>query len=163
VLTVLFDTIRYVRSRLTVLFIAVLFILLFTLLLPGPLGASLVGLCSCWHVVASLVANATDGVIYGLQEAQLGLGELRLGMVSALGTGEAYSGCVARLLASATDVLHSLGFASAGVKADGIPGRGTRLEVAVASGSRLLGVCCEICGAYHSYMPLAFALSGCAS
>jgi cytochrome c oxidase subunit 2 len=58
-----------------------------------------------------------------------------------------------RVLVSRTDVLHSLGLPSLGVKLDSIPGRLN--ATVIESGLGLLaGSCYELCGRGHSAIPI---------
>ena len=69
-----------------------------------------------------------------------------------------YYGGLVRLLVSRTDVLHSLGLPSTGVKLDSVPGR---LNSTVMEGSLglLVGSCYELCGSGHRAMPIFFLFS----
>jgi len=64
-----------------------------------------------------------------------------------------------RILTIRTDVLHSLGVPSLGVKLDAAPGR-IRITVLESSIPGLfLGSCYELCGRGHRAMPLYFLSS----
>nr|YP_626410.2 cytochrome c oxidase subunit II [Xenagama taylori] len=60
-----------------------------------------------------------------------------------------------RLLVSSTDVLHSWTVPSLGVKADACPGRLNQLTFTALRPGVFYGQCSEICGPYHSFMPIA--------
>ena len=60
-----------------------------------------------------------------------------------------------RILLTANDVLHSFAVPSLGIKADCIPGRLNSLGVIINRLGLFYGQCSELCGAYHSSMPIA--------
>nr|YP_025914.1 cytochrome c oxidase subunit II [Xiphinema americanum]AAQ75778.1 cytochrome c oxidase subunit 2 [Xiphinema americanum] len=67
------------------------------------------------------------------------------------------SGKVVRILLSSSDVLHSLGLPSLGVKLDSVPGR-INSTIIDGSSSVSIGSCYELCGTGHSAMPVSFIL-----
>jgi cytochrome c oxidase subunit 2 len=60
-----------------------------------------------------------------------------------------------RLLVTAADVIHSWTIPSLGVKVDAIPGRLNQLGFTVNRPGVFYGQCSEICGANHSFIPIA--------
>nr|QFZ89439.1 cytochrome oxidase subunit II [Megascolecidae sp. YN201753-02] len=60
-----------------------------------------------------------------------------------------------RMLITAADVLHSWTIPSLGVKVDAVPGRLNQIGFAVSHPGVFYGQCSEICGANHSFMPIA--------
>jgi len=60
-----------------------------------------------------------------------------------------------RLLITASDVLHSFAVPAFGVKLDAVPGRINETWFEVTKKGVYYGQCSEICGAGHSYMPIA--------
>nr|YP_003345024.1 cytochrome c oxidase subunit II [Pseudotrapelus sinaitus]BAI52991.1 cytochrome oxidase c subunit 2 [Pseudotrapelus sinaitus] len=60
-----------------------------------------------------------------------------------------------RLLVSSSDVLHSWTIPALGVKADACPGRLNQLMFTAFRPGVFYGQCSEICGSYHSFMPIA--------
>nr|ABM89659.1 cytochrome c oxidase subunit II [Brookesia superciliaris] len=60
-----------------------------------------------------------------------------------------------RLLISAEDVLHSWTLPALGVKIDAVPGRLNQLILSTMRPGIFYGQCSEICGANHSFMPIA--------
>nr|YP_009024492.1 cytochrome c oxidase subunit II [Perinereis aibuhitensis]YP_010400400.1 cytochrome c oxidase subunit II [Perinereis linea]AHA13375.1 cytochrome c oxidase subunit II [Perinereis aibuhitensis]UQS76099.1 cytochrome c oxidase subunit II [Perinereis linea] len=60
-----------------------------------------------------------------------------------------------RMLVSAADVIHSWTVPALGVKADAIPGRLNQLSFILRRPGIFYGQCSEICGANHSFMPIA--------
>ncbi len=60
-----------------------------------------------------------------------------------------------RLLITAADVIHSWTVPRLGVKADAIPGRLNQLRFVALRYGVFYGQCSEICGANHSFMPIA--------
>nr|AAU20555.1 cytochrome c oxidase subunit II [Plethodon petraeus] len=60
-----------------------------------------------------------------------------------------------RMLISAEDVLHSWAVPSLGIKTDAIPGRLNQATLIVTRPGVFYGQCSEICGANHSFMPIA--------
>nr|YP_010625949.1 cytochrome c oxidase subunit II [Sininocellia chikun]WBK02695.1 cytochrome c oxidase subunit II [Sininocellia chikun] len=59
-----------------------------------------------------------------------------------------------RVLATATDVLHSWTVPSLGVKIDATPGRLNQTNFFMNQPGLFFGQCSEICGANHSFMPI---------
>nr|YP_010626131.1 cytochrome c oxidase subunit II [Inocellia hainanica]WBK02955.1 cytochrome c oxidase subunit II [Inocellia hainanica] len=59
-----------------------------------------------------------------------------------------------RLLATATDVIHSWTVPSLGVKIDATPGRLNQTNFFMNQSGLFFGQCSEICGANHSFMPI---------
>ena len=60
-----------------------------------------------------------------------------------------------RVLVTAADVIHSWTVPALGVKADAIPGRLNQLSVVISRPGVYYGQCSEICGANHSFIPIA--------
>nr|YP_010701770.1 cytochrome c oxidase subunit II [Malacosteus niger]WCK11524.1 cytochrome c oxidase subunit II [Malacosteus niger] len=60
-----------------------------------------------------------------------------------------------RVLVSAEDVLHSWAVPALGVKTDAVPGRLNQTGFIVSRPGVFYGQCSEICGANHSFMPIA--------
>nr|YP_097157.1 cytochrome c oxidase subunit II [Desmognathus wrighti]AAU20594.1 cytochrome c oxidase subunit II [Desmognathus wrighti] len=60
-----------------------------------------------------------------------------------------------RMLISADDVLHSWAIPSLGIKTDAIPGRLNQTTFTASRPGVFFGQCSEICGANHSFMPIA--------
>lgn len=60
-----------------------------------------------------------------------------------------------RILVRAADVLHSWTIPRLGVKADAVPGRLNQLNVMFNRPGIFYGQCSEICGANHSFIPIA--------
>nr|AII98475.1 cytochrome c oxidase subunit II [Lepilemur mustelinus] len=63
-----------------------------------------------------------------------------------------------RMLISSEDVLHSWTVPSLGVKTDAIPGRLNQVTLMTSRPGIYYGQCSEICGANHSFMPIALEL-----
>nr|YP_010449208.1 cytochrome c oxidase subunit II [Falcolipeurus marginalis]UTT72600.1 cytochrome c oxidase subunit 2 [Falcolipeurus marginalis] len=59
-----------------------------------------------------------------------------------------------RLFLSSSDVIHSWTVPSLGVKMDAIPGRLNQLCILSTHCGYLYGQCSEICGSFHSFMPI---------
>jgi len=59
-----------------------------------------------------------------------------------------------RVLLTRTDVLHSLGFPSLGIKLDSAPGRLNSTTMEVLSPGLFVGSCYELCGRGHRVMPI---------
>lgn len=64
-------------------------------------------------------------------------------------------GIETRLLITAADVLHSWTIPRIGVKADAIPGRLNQVTIYPIRPGVFYGQCSEICGANHSFIPIA--------
>lgn len=60
-----------------------------------------------------------------------------------------------RVLVSAADVIHSWTVPALGVKADAVPGRLNQIRFNVNRPGVFYGQCSEICGANHSFIPIA--------
>lgn len=60
-----------------------------------------------------------------------------------------------RILVTSADVLHSWAIPRLGLKVDAVPGRLNQLRVEINSTGVFFGQCSEICGANHSFMPIA--------
>nr|AQP29353.1 cytochrome c oxidase subunit 2 [Microtermes sp. E16] len=60
-----------------------------------------------------------------------------------------------RMIVTAADVLHSWTVPSLGVKTDATPGRLNQVSFSINRPGILYGQCSEICGANHSFMPIA--------
>lgn len=60
-----------------------------------------------------------------------------------------------RILITAADVIHSWTIPALGVKADAIPGRLNQIGFIVQRPGVYYGQCSEICGANHSFIPIA--------
>nr|YP_009162048.1 cytochrome c oxidase subunit II [Ramisyllis multicaudata]AKS48914.1 cytochrome c oxidase subunit II [Ramisyllis multicaudata] len=60
-----------------------------------------------------------------------------------------------RVLVTAADVMHAWTIPSMGVKADAVPGRLNQLSLFPYRPGVFYGQCSEICGANHSFMPIA--------
>nr|YP_002290834.1 cytochrome c oxidase subunit II [Ophiophagus hannah]ACF94339.1 cytochrome c oxidase subunit II [Ophiophagus hannah] len=65
------------------------------------------------------------------------------------------TGLQTRVVVTAEDVLHSWTIPSLGVKVDAVPGRLNQLPLATSRSGVFFGQCSEICGANHSFMPIA--------
>nr|YP_011017958.1 cytochrome c oxidase subunit II [Amritodus flavoscutatus]WQF70189.1 cytochrome c oxidase subunit II [Amritodus flavoscutatus] len=59
-----------------------------------------------------------------------------------------------RVLVSSSDVIHSWTVPSIGTKVDASPGRINQSSIYVNRPGLYFGQCSEICGAYHSFMPI---------
>jgi cytochrome c oxidase subunit 2 len=64
------------------------------------------------------------------------------------------SGIVTRILVTSTDVLHSVGIPSFGLKLDSVPGRLNRTSVEANFPGQFIGSCYELCGRGHRVIPL---------
>ena len=60
-----------------------------------------------------------------------------------------------RILITAADVIHSWTIPSLGVKIDGIPGRLNQVGFIITRPGVFYGQCSEICGANHTFIPIA--------
>lgn len=60
-----------------------------------------------------------------------------------------------RILVTAADVIHSWAIPSLGIKLDGIPGRLNQVGITINHAGVYYGQCSEICGANHTFMPIA--------
>nr|WGH14681.1 cytochrome oxidase subunit II [Dendrobaena tellermanica] len=60
-----------------------------------------------------------------------------------------------RMLITAADVIHSWTVPALGVKVDAVPGRLNQIGFTTTQAGVFYGQCSEICGANHSFMPIA--------
>nr|AEW43224.1 cytochrome oxidase subunit II [Postandrilus bertae]AEW43225.1 cytochrome oxidase subunit II [Postandrilus bertae]AEW43226.1 cytochrome oxidase subunit II [Postandrilus bertae]AEW43227.1 cytochrome oxidase subunit II [Postandrilus bertae]AEW43228.1 cytochrome oxidase subunit II [Postandrilus bertae] len=60
-----------------------------------------------------------------------------------------------RMLITAADVIHSWTVPALGVKVDAVPGRLNQIGFTTSQPGIFYGQCSEICGANHSFMPIA--------
>lgn len=60
-----------------------------------------------------------------------------------------------RVLVTAADVIHSWTIPALGVKVDAVPGRLNQLGFTITTSGIYFGQCSEICGANHSFIPIA--------
>nr|YP_009937453.1 cytochrome c oxidase subunit II [Pareas boulengeri]QNT27524.1 cytochrome c oxidase subunit II [Pareas boulengeri] len=65
------------------------------------------------------------------------------------------AGLQTRVVVTAEDVLHSWAVPSLGIKVDAVPGRLNQIPLATSRTGVFFGQCSEICGANHSFMPIA--------
>jgi cytochrome c oxidase subunit 2 len=65
------------------------------------------------------------------------------------------AGAVVKLIVTSSDVIHSFGVPSFWVKMDAVPGRLNETWFKVDRPGVYYGVCYELCGARHPYMPIA--------
>ena len=61
---------------------------------------------------------------------------------------------VSRLLITSSDVIHSFSIPSLGLKVDRVPGRINQIFLSPINKGIYLGICSEICGANHAFMPI---------
>ena len=59
-----------------------------------------------------------------------------------------------RFIVTGVDVIHSFGVPSLGIKMDSIPGRLNQTGVTINREGVFYGSCFELCGVYHSAMPI---------
>nr|YP_010449201.1 cytochrome c oxidase subunit II [Docophoroides brevis]UTT72593.1 cytochrome c oxidase subunit 2 [Docophoroides brevis] len=62
--------------------------------------------------------------------------------------------CEMRMVTTSMDVIHSWTVPSLGVKVDSVPGRLNQACLFVVRSGLSYGQCSEICGAFHSFMPI---------
>lgn len=64
-----------------------------------------------------------------------------------------------RVLIGSVDVIHAFAVPVLSVKCDTVPGRCNGLSIFSSSVGSLFGQCSEICGSFHSFMPLQLVIS----
>jgi len=64
-------------------------------------------------------------------------------------------GAVVKVITTATDVIHSFGVPALWIKMDAVPGRLNETWFEATRPGVYYGVCYELCGARHGYMPIA--------
>ena len=62
--------------------------------------------------------------------------------------------CHIRLIVTGSDVLHSFGVPSLGLKLDAVPGRLNQVSFLAERPGTFYGQCSEICGVWHGFMPI---------
>jgi cytochrome c oxidase subunit 2 len=62
--------------------------------------------------------------------------------------------CHIRLIVTGSDVLHSFGVPSLGLKLDAVPGRLNQVSFLAERSGIYFGQCSEICGVWHGFMPI---------
>lgn len=60
-----------------------------------------------------------------------------------------------RFVVTGSDVIHDFAVPSLGIKIDGTPGRLNQVSVLVQREGVYYGMCSELCGVYHGFMPIA--------
>lgn len=65
-------------------------------------------------------------------------------------------GANVRIIATATDVIHSFAMPALGLKTDAVPGRLNETWVRIEKPGVYYGQCSELCGVNHAFMPAAF-------
>ena len=60
-----------------------------------------------------------------------------------------------KVIATASDVIHSFSVSAFGIKIDGVPGRAQDTWFEVLNEGLYYGQCSELCGMLHGYMPIA--------
>lgn len=90
---------------------------------------------------------------YMVPESDLALGEFRL--LEVTNKVVVPVDTHVRVIVTAADVLHSWAVPSLGVKVDAIPGRLNQTGFIALRPGVFYGMCSEICGANHAYMPIA--------
>jgi cytochrome c oxidase subunit 2 len=59
-----------------------------------------------------------------------------------------------KVIATATDVIHSFSVPAFGIKIDGVPGRAQDTWFEILKEGTYYGQCSELCGMLHGYMPI---------
>jgi cytochrome c oxidase subunit 2 len=62
--------------------------------------------------------------------------------------------CHIRFITTGADVIHSFAVPSLGIKLDACPGRLNQVSILAERTGTFYGQCSEICGVYHSFMPI---------
>jgi len=62
--------------------------------------------------------------------------------------------CPHRIFVTSRDVIHSFRITSCGIKADGEPGRLNQVRVLLSRAGPAFGICSELCGAGHAFIPI---------
>nr|YP_009922586.1 cytochrome c oxidase subunit II [Graffilla buccinicola]QNA49621.1 cytochrome c oxidase subunit 2 [Graffilla buccinicola] len=100
-----------------------------------------------------------SGEMYMVPTSLLGVGDFRLLEVD-LPVPACYG--LTRVVTSSCDVIHSVAVPAFGVKVDAVPGRLNQQVILLDIYGKFYGQCSEICGANHSFMPLAVEVVDCA-
>jgi heme/copper-type cytochrome/quinol oxidase subunit 2 len=61
-----------------------------------------------------------------------------------------------KIIVTSSDVLHSFALPSLGLKMDAIPGRLSEQVILIENPGTYWGMCSELCGPYHAFMPYTF-------
>jgi len=62
--------------------------------------------------------------------------------------------CPHRIFVTSRDVIHSFRITSCGIKVDGQPGRLNQIGILLSRVGPLFGICSELCGAGHAFIPI---------
>lgn len=62
--------------------------------------------------------------------------------------------CPHRIFVTSRDVIHSFRITSSGIKVDGQPGRLNQIGILLSRVGPLFGICSELCGAGHAFIPI---------
>ena len=62
--------------------------------------------------------------------------------------------CPHRIFVTSRDVIHSFRITSCGIKADGVAGRLNQVRVLLSRAGPAFGICSELCGAGHAFIPI---------
>ncbi len=106
-----------------------------------------------WSYEYADYENISDFDSYMLPSSSLLSGEFRLLEVDNRLT--LPWGVPTRILVTAADVLHSWAVPRIGIKVDAIPGRLNQVTTTPLQSGIFYGQCSEICGANHSFIPIA--------
>ena len=121
-------------------------------LLSANISIKVVGHQWYWSYGVDDVINALAYDAYMVSNDMLDVGQIRLldvdnALVLPIGT-------IIRLLCTSTDVIHSWAMPSLGIKVDAMPGRLNQTNIVIDRLGTYYGQCSELCGAYHSFMPI---------
>ncbi|RYE23189.1 MAG: cytochrome c oxidase subunit II, partial [Sphingobacteriaceae bacterium] len=121
-------------------------------ILSANLTLKVIGHQWYWSYAFDDIAEAISYDSYMLTADSLEPGQLRLlevdnAVVLPIGT-------IIRLLGTSTDVIHSFAMPSLGLKVDCMPGRLNQATLLINRTGTFYGQCSELCGAFHSYMPI---------
>ena len=65
-----------------------------------------------------------------------------------------------RLIITSADVIHSFAVPALGVKVDAVPGRLNQVGLYVQRSGVYRGICSELCGVNHAFMPIVVEVVG---
>nr|YP_008080613.1 cytochrome c oxidase subunit II [Mactra antiquata]AFC39854.1 cytochrome c oxidase subunit II [Mactra antiquata]AGH15622.1 cytochrome c oxidase subunit 2 [Mactra antiquata] len=121
------------------------------------LDSSCLSCCDLW-VGSQLVGDwAVSMESYGIEESSLGFNSLKSNNFRKMDVTSfciLWQGMINEVKVSTSDVMHSWGVPSLGVKADAIPGRVNVVGVNPLTSGFYFGNCYELCGPGHSSMPI---------
>nr|YP_010890089.1 cytochrome c oxidase subunit II [Gymnopraia lapislazula]WJJ70113.1 cytochrome c oxidase subunit 2 [Gymnopraia lapislazula] len=135
-------------------------VILFILAIPSLRLLYMVEECTSIYSRCKIIGNQwywTYEVYPNISNDSYLITELNLGDFRLLETDFAFELSINKnynLLVTSSDVIHSWSVPNLGIKIDAVPGRLNSVFLNINRVGTYYGQCSEICGSYHSYMPI---------